>query len=184
MGDVDVLESVLGKDEALIGGVTPDAASRPTDCPDYDVAGLVDHLVGWMAAFAGAAEGSGAAPGGEADHIPDAPARFREHADRCLAAWRERGTDRTVHFMSSDLPADAVLAMTLMEFATHGCDLARATGQAVPFTDEELELVLERAHVTLPDQYRGEGQPFGPRVEVPADAPAVDRLRGFMGRTP
>ncbi|TBR16830.1 MAG: hypothetical protein EPO57_09730, partial [Chitinophagaceae bacterium] len=41
VGDVDVLESVLSKDEALIGGVTPDVASRPTDCPDYDVTRLV-----------------------------------------------------------------------------------------------------------------------------------------------
>lgn len=48
----------------------------------------------------------------------------------------------------------------------------------------KLELVLERAAVTLPDQHRGEGQPFGLRIEVPDTAPAVDRQRGFMGRTP
>lgn len=187
MGDVDVLESVLSKDEALIGGVTPDGASRPTDCPDYDVTRLVDHLVEWMASFAAAAEGSAPADdpaGSAADPTPDPAARFREHAERCVAAWREQGTERTVRFMSSDLPAGAVLAMTLMEFATHGCDLARATDQPVPFTDAELELVLERALVTLPGQYRGEGRPFGPRVDVPDTAPAVDRLRGFMGRTP
>ena len=178
MSDVDVLESVLRKDEALLAAVRPDQAHEPTDCPEYDTAALVEHLVEWMSSFA---DGAGAEP---ASADGDAAVRFRVHADRCLAAWREHGTDRTVHFMSSDLPAGAALSMTLMEFVTHGLDLARATGQPVPFTDDELELVLERAAVTLPDQYRGEGRPFGARVEVPDDAPAVDRLRGFMGRTP
>ena len=181
MGDVDVLESVLSKDEGLIAGVTPDQSTLPTDGPDYDIAGLVDHLVEWMATFATAAEGTDAAATGTAG---TPAARFRDHAQRCLAAWRERGTDRTVHLIGSDLPGSAVLAMTLMEFVTHGLDLSRATGRPVPFTDDELELVLERARVTLPDQYRGEGRPFGPRVDVPETAPAVDRLRGFMGRTP
>src|SRR5687768_3794056 len=162
MSDVDVLESVLRKDEALLAAVRPDQGSRPTDCPEYDTAALVEHLVEWMSSFA---DGAGAPPAATDDGA--APARFRAHADRCLAAWREHGTDRTVHFMSSDLPAGAALSMTLMEFVTHGLDLARATGQPVPFTDDELELVLERAAVTLPDQYRGEGRPFGARVEVP-----------------
>ena len=179
MTDVDVLESVLRKDEALIAGVRPDQAQQPTDCPGYDTAALVDHLVEWMGSFANAAGGHVSTEDGG-----DPAARFRASADRCLAAWREHGTDRTVHFMSSDLPAGAALSMTLMEFVTHGLDLARATDQPVPFTDDELELVLQRAQVTLPDQYRGEGKPFGPRVEVPDDAPAVDRVRGFMGRTP
>ena len=179
MSDVDVLESVLRKDEALIAAVAPDQVTAPTDCPDYDAGALVDHLVEWMGTFA---DGAGAEPAAATDAAP--ATAFREHADRCLRAWREKGTDRTVHFMSSDLPAGAVLSMTLMEFVTHGLDLARATDQQVPFTDDELELVLERAAVTLPDQYRGEGRPFGPRVEVAQDAPAVDRLRGFMGRTP
>ena len=182
MSDVDVLEAVLRKDEALIVGMGPEHAQRRTDCPDYDVAGLVEHLVQWMTSFASAAEGAGAA---ESTGPPQAAAAdFREQAQRCIAAWREQGTDRVVPFMTSELPGSAVLSMALMEFVTHGLDLARATDQPVPFTDDELELVLARAAVTLPDQYRGEGQPFGPRIDVPDTAPAVDRLRGFMGRTP
>ena len=79
-------------------------------------------------------------------------------------------------------PGAAVLGMTLMEYVTHGWDLATATGQPVPFTDDELGTTLERAKANLPDQYRGEGMPFAAAVDVPADAPVLDRLVAFMGR--
>lgn len=63
-------------------------------------------------------------------------------------------------------------------------DLATATGQPVPFGEEEAEEALARAQAALPAQYRGTGMAFGDIVEVPEDAPAVARLMGFMGRTP
>jgi uncharacterized protein (TIGR03086 family) len=77
-----------------------------------------------------------------------------------------------------------VLSMTLMECVTHACDLAAATAQPVPFTDAELTIVLDRATATLPAQYRGEGKPFGEPIDVPEDAPVLDRFLGFMGRRP
>ncbi len=49
--------------------------------------------------------------------------------------------------------------MTLMEYLTHGFDLAKATDQTAPFSEEELALTLERARATLPDQYRAKGSP-------------------------
>ena len=33
-------------------------------------------------------------------------------------------------------------------------------------------------------QLRGPGAPFGPRIDVPADAPPFDRLLGLLGRAP
>ena len=72
--------------------------------------------------------------------------------------------------------------MTLMEYLTHGWDLATATAQPIPFTDDEAEEVLERARATLPPQFQGDGMPFGAPVPVPDDAPALQRLMGFMGR--
>jgi uncharacterized protein (TIGR03086 family) len=77
-----------------------------------------------------------------------------------------------------------VVNMTVMEYLTHGWDLAIATGQPVPYADEEAAAALERAQGTLPPQYRGAGQPFGDIVEVPDDAPAIDRFVGFLGRNP
>ncbi|MGH3813109.1 MAG: TIGR03086 family metal-binding protein [Pseudonocardiaceae bacterium] len=107
---------------------------------------------------------------------------FQTAAARLIAGWRVGGVDRTVRLAGPELPAQMVLAMTLMEYVTHGCDLAMATGQTAPFSEAELALTLERARATLPDQYRGEGKAFGPAIEVAEDAPLIDRLLGFMGQ--
>jgi len=44
--------------------------------------------------------------------------------------------------------------------------------------------LLEGARAFIPDAFRGpEGAaPFGPKVDVPDDAPAADQLAGFLGR--
>jgi hypothetical protein len=54
----------------------------------------------------------------------------------------------------------------------------------VPYSEAEAQEVLRRAEGTLPAQYRGGDMPFGEIVPVPDDAPAIDRLVGFMGRDP
>lgn len=182
MDDVDVLESVLEKDAALIENVRPEQLAAPTQCPDYDVQTLTTHIVAWLRSFAA---GANERPFDEdpTAYTTDDPARdFRSAADELVQGWRKYGTDRNARFGSQEMPAAAVLGMTLMEEVTHGCDLALATGQPVPFSDEELETTLARAKANLPDQYRGEA--FAPQVPVPDDAPALDRLLGFMGRQP
>ena len=184
MSDVDLLESVLDKDARLIACVTPEQLGGPTQCPDYDVKTLVLHMTGWARAFAASATERESREDPGAYDSADPATDFRAAADEIVGAWRERGTDRSVRFMSSELPGDGIVAMTLMEYVTHGLDLALATDQPVPFSDEELETTLARAQVSLPDQYRGEGKPFADRVEVPDDAPAAARLLGFMGRQP
>lgn len=63
-------------------------------------------------------------------------------------------------------------------------DLAVATGQPVPFTEDEAARTLARAEVTLPPKFRGEGMPFGPIVPVDGDDGAVDRCVAFLGRDP
>lgn len=183
MDDIDLLESVLDKDQALIEGVGPDDLSRATACPDYDVRALVAHQTGWLQVFAAVAQAREATsdPGQYAGTDPASD--FRAAAEEVVGGWREHGVDREVSMTGAGLPGQMVLDMTLMEFVTHGCDLALATDQPVPFTDDELETTLDKARTTLPEEYRGDGKPFGDAVEVPQDASPVDRLLGFMGRS-
>lgn len=184
MSDIDVLESVLAKDAALLAAVSPEQLSAPTPCPEYDVEALVNHIVGWLQVFAAAADGR-TFDDDPTDFVSTDPVTdFKTAAAELIAGWRVNGVDRTVRLTGPELPAPMVLAMTLMEYVTHGCDLAMATGQTAPFSEEELALTLERARAILPDQYRGEGEPFGHTVEVAEDAPMLDRLLGFMGRQP
>ena len=183
MGDVDLLEGVLGKTGAVIGGVRADQWDRPTPCSDWDVRALVEHILGWMRVFAAAADGSGfeGDPGDYA--LPDDPAGdFAAMAAGMVEGWRRHGTDRMVRLTSGELPGTAVLDMTLMEYVTHGWDLATATEQPLPFTDAEAEDVLVRARRTLRPEYRGPGTAMGEEAPAPGGAPAIARLAAFMGR--
>ena len=183
MDDVDLLSGVLDKTGALITGVQPDQWESPTPCEEWDVRALVEHILGWMQVFDAAANGR-AFDGDPADfRLGDDPAAdFRAMADSMVAGWRKGGTERTVRLTTGELPGAMAMNMTLMEYTTHGWDLATATGQPVPFSDEEAEQVLDRARATLKPEYRGPDTAMGEETEAPAGAPAAARLAAFMGR--
>jgi uncharacterized protein (TIGR03086 family) len=185
MDDIDLLERVLDKTAGLLDGVTPDQYGDTTPCPDYDVRALVNHITGWVQSFAAGADGK-EPPGDPTAHVAgeDPGAEFRQSADKLVEAWRKHGVDRNVGIMGGQMPGQMVLNMTIMEYLTHGWDLATATKQPVPYTDEEAAQAHTLAEGSLPPQYRGADQPFGDIVAVPDSAPAVDRFIGFMGRDP
>ena len=64
----------------------------------------------------------------------------------------------------------------------HSWDLARATGQEAGLDEDFAGQVLEGMR-PIEAMLRDSGQ-YGPAVPVPDDAPAVDRLMGFVGRDP
>jgi uncharacterized protein (TIGR03086 family) len=183
MDDVDLLSGVLDKTGALIAGVQSDQWERPTPCAEWDVRALVEHILGWMEVFDAGANGW-SFEGDPADYrLGDDPAgAFRASAASMVAGWRKGGTDRTIRLTMGELPASMALNMTLMEYMTHGWDVATATGQQVPFTDAEAKQVLERARATLKPEYRGPDTALGEEQAAPAGAPAVAQLAAFMGR--
>ena len=71
-----------------------------------------------------------------------------------------------------------------MDYEVHGWDLARATGQAVPFEDGEALRALETGRQMLKPEYRGPDKEFGAEVPVPDDAAPMDQLVAFLGRDP
>jgi uncharacterized protein (TIGR03086 family) len=185
MNEVDLLAGVLSKTGDLIEGVRADQLGLPTPCDDYDVGALRNHIVGWVLVFEAGCHGRpyegdasayvcGADPAGE----------FRTAAAGLVAGWEKYGLDREVGLTGGKMPGTMAFNMTVMEYLTHGWDLALATGQPIPFTEQEGTETLARAESTLPAQYRGEGMPFGQIVPVEEHAPAVDRLVAFLGRRP
>jgi len=173
--DIELLESVLGKTTALIAGVRPDQAHLPTPCAEYDVEQAVAHQVGWVSKFAAQLtdrpfEGDPNAyePG------PEPAAEFGRAAGIIVEVY-QRGGEATER---------VPIRLLLMEYLTHGWDIAVATGQAVPFTSDEAEPALAMAQGMLKPDYRGPGQAFGFETEVAESAGTVDRLVAFSGRSP
>jgi len=183
--EIDLLDGVLAKTTAVLAGVTPEQRALPTPCPEFDVQALLNHIVGWARVF-DAGTNDREMPGDPESYEvgDDAAAEFEPVARSIVAGWAEHGIDREVRTSGGASPGEMVFNMTVMEYLTHGWDLATATGQPIPYTEAEGAAVLERARATLPPEYQGDGMPFAAIVPVPADASSVDRLIGFMGRQP
>ena len=180
----------------LLDGVREDRLDAPTPCADTSVAALLDHLMGLSLAFTWAAHKTapvldlGAAPGpgrATAEHLdPDwrsvLPGRLRELAEawRDPAAWTGETKAGGVR-----MPAEQLGVVALDEVVMHGWDLARATGQPFSCDPASMAAVLAftSASARPENLHRREGM-FGPVVEVPPDAPALDRALGFAGRDP
>ena len=81
-----------------------------------------------------------------------------------------------------ELPAEIMGLVALSELVLHGWDIARAMGIPFDISDDILQVVFDLHYPPQPQEER-DGM-FGPVVEVPDDAPLVDRLAGLTGRDP
>lgn len=184
MDDIDLLAVAVDRTHAILGGIGADHRDRPTPCDEYDVGALCDHVVGWLQMFEAWTNGRLWEGDAESYVAVDAPAEFRALADSAVAGWREHGTDRMIEGMNATLPAEFVLSMMMSEYVVHGWDLAVATDQEPGYPDELLRRVLARGTTMLTPEHRGPGKAFGFEVEVPADAPLIDRVVAWAGRDP
>ncbi|MEV6963475.1 TIGR03086 family metal-binding protein [Hamadaea sp. NPDC051192] len=183
--DAANLATVIDKTTALVAGVQPGQGALPTPCPDYDVAALTDHLVGWLRMFAVRAAGLDFHDDPNSYRCGvDPAAEFAAAGAQAVTAFQGGAADRPLRMASSELPGSMVLGMMLIEYVGHGWDLAIATGQPVPYTEPEAQAALDAARGMLAPAYRGPGKTFGYEVDVSADASAVDRLVAFIGRNP
>jgi len=172
---VALLAAATRVTEGVVAGVSANQADDPTPCPKFDVTAMVDHLVGYATSFADRA--SGVSPAADPGTVTAGPQPGRTYHQQAV---------RLVDGYGGDGPADGAvpIGVALIETVIHGWDLATATGQAAPYPDDAVAAALDAAHGMMKPEYRGDGMTFGQEVEVPASAPALDRLVGFMGRDP
>ncbi len=170
-----LLASVLAETEVTIRAVGPDQRHWPTPCSDLDVARLTDHVVGWAVSFASRLTDGPDIGDPNAYRAGPSPAtEFHQAAQRIVGAYRQ-ATEQ-----AQNLP----MGFLIMEFLTHGWDIAAAIDRGVSYRGEAAELALQTGRVMLKPEYRGPGKAFGQEVPVPDSAGAVDRLVAFMGRNP
>jgi uncharacterized protein (TIGR03086 family) len=185
------LDTALDGTGQLVGAVTAEQWDLPTPCADWTVRQLVNHLVGGNRLFIRVLRGEPLPPPdqlgrrGSEDQLGNDPATaFRSSAHELLEAVRTPGVlERTYTVPAGTLPGPAVVHLRTVETLVHGWDLARATGQRVPFPDELAQQELTFSRDLLGRLPEGR-QPFGPSRPVADDAPAVDRLAALLGRSP
>ncbi|MGH3661096.1 MAG: TIGR03086 family metal-binding protein [Micromonosporaceae bacterium] len=184
----DLLEVVLAELEAVVGGVADEQLRHSTPCSEFDVQQLRNHILGWLSTFAaGFAHPEGRAPRDGIDNCqpPVDPARgVRVAAEQLVRALRDGAANRPLWLGDNAMPGAVALSMILWEYQVHGWDLARATGQPWDPPAAAARESLAFAPAMLTADYQGEGKAFANPVEVPADAPAFDRLLGLSGRDP
>lgn len=188
---IDKLQRALDAAGQLVAGVRSDQWSNPTPCPEWTVRALVDHLVTGNRRFAAIVSGEEPPPRetlGQAqgiDQLGDDPAgAYRDAAAALLAAFDRPGVlDRVFRVPAGPVPGVVALHLRITEALVHGWDLAHATGQPAQLPDDlaEEELAFARG-AAAPDVPRT-GRPFGPPLPIPDDAPAIDRLAAYLGRS-
>ncbi|MFD0199265.1 MULTISPECIES: TIGR03086 family metal-binding protein [Saccharothrix] len=190
MSREQLIDKAVATASEVVGNVKPDQLDAPTPCTEFDVRELVNHLLFWGPSLSAAGRKQPAPPlpaAAEADvdltagdWTADLLGLLRDRAE----AWAEPSAWEGTTTLGSPqaLPAAMIGAMVLGETVVHTWDLAQATGQVVSWDADVLEFLHADLLETAP-MGREMGL-YGPEVEVPADAPLIDRIVGLTGRRP
>ncbi len=187
------LEPAAHQMARLIAATPDERLASATPCEAYSLGDLLDHVGGLTRAFTTAAtkqgESTGAtsAPQGDAANLPDDwRTRIPADLDELVIAWRdpEAWTGMTAAG-GIELPGEVAGVVALNELVVHGWDVAKAIGESY----EGDTVAIEACHdfVTQfsgPESGDARAGAFGPVVDVPEQAPLLDRLVGLAGRDP
>jgi uncharacterized protein (TIGR03086 family) len=172
---------VAGRFLETARAASPTDWDAPSPVDGWTARDVVGHLIDWFPGFLSSGAGI---------DLPEVP---KVDTDP-VAAWLARMAD--IQALLDD-PGDRVvrnphigdvpLAQAIDQFYTadifmHTWDLARALGLEPDLDPARCETILAGSE-PYEEAMRASGQ-YGPRVPVPDDASAQDRLMGFIGRDP
>lgn len=143
----------------------------------YDDAWVPDILAGRTMDEAGKDKYDG-------DLLGDNPKRsFADLVDKaCAAVDGLDDPERTTHLSYGDYPAREYLSHITTFRGLRAHDIGRVTGTNPRLPDDLVAGLWEMLEPQA-EEWRAMGV-FGPKVDVPADAPLQDRLLGLTGRDP
>jgi uncharacterized protein (TIGR03086 family) len=194
------IDDVVARDARAVQGsarvvaqVRDEDLPRPTPCAGWTLADLITHMTVQHNGFAAAAEGNGA------DLAQWSPARvdpsavlteYARAADRVMAAFADASVpDRKFCLpeVSAEIlfPARQAIGFHLVDYVTHGWDVARSLGLDYDIDQDVLDAALAIAQA-VPDDYERRqrpGAPFAPRRPSPAGN-TLDQVLSLLGRDP
>ncbi|MBC2874551.1 MULTISPECIES: TIGR03086 family metal-binding protein [Streptomyces] len=169
---------------AVAAAVRPERLNDPTPCTEYDVRGLLGHVLGAARALTEVASSGGYRPSGP----PATPqvaddgwaAALDEAGSRLVAAWDDESVLTAMYDVPwGKSPGYGVISFLVLETVVHTWDLNEAIGRPVELDPELSEHALKVAE-TLPPEGR-EGA-FGAARPAPEGADVHTRLAARTGR--
>ena len=170
----------------IVAGIPADRWQARTPCPEWDVRGLVSHLVSgnlWAAEL-----GAGGTIEQVGDRLDgdvlgaDPAAAYAASASAASDVFRRPGALAAPCAVSyGPVPGRVYAGHRLIDVLIHGWDLATASGQDPTLDDELVEACRQVAEPQV-GQLRASGA-FAGGQPVPPDASAQARLLAMLGRT-
>ncbi len=184
--DLAALHKSAGKKvgEAILG-IKHDQWEEQSDCPEWSVRVLVNHIVSENLWVSELVEGKTIEEVGtkfDGDVLGKYPLEAFEKSQRAAdeAFGKPGALQRIVHLSYGDLPAETYATHRLVDLVIHGWDILKSTGQPDELDPELVEAVVEIVEPHK-DEFSGSGY-FGTAVDIPEDAPLQTRLLGWLGR--
>ena len=197
------LSAAVGVAATTIDALAPAQYDRPTPCPPMSVGALAEHLVMALrrVALAGRDVPLAEWPIDAADVAAGTWGDALRAAGRDVEqAWADPALlERPTTLPWGTFPGREVLDVYTNEMVIHTWDLATATDQHPEWDPAVLEASLAVMHAQLPIPVRApiweavyagmpaevpRDIPFADAVDVAEDAPLIDRLVAWNGRTP
>ncbi|MFI6938899.1 TIGR03086 family metal-binding protein [Streptomyces sp. NPDC050418] len=180
----ELFEAAGHRAAAVLDGIDDSALDSPTPCAEYDVRGLVNHLLHVVVQFQALAAKEPSDFATTPDYVADEPdwrGRFAKETARLGEAWARPGALEGATGLMG-MPATTVSRMALGDLVVHAWDLARATGRTyVPDPDVLADIAPVWAELVPGGRKMGA---FGEPVDVPEGASPLDTLLALTGRDP
>ncbi|MFN2594489.1 MAG: TIGR03086 family metal-binding protein [Actinomycetota bacterium] len=185
--DVNMYERALKTTGEIVAGTKPEQLDDPTPCNEWTVRELLNHMIGGCVTWAMGAAGEAGDISPSVDRIGDDHVKAYEEASRnVLDAFSSSGAmEKNFTMPWGESPGKANLDVAVSDITVHGCDLAEATGQEISVDDDIAEACYQwTTGMMEPKGSMPRRGAFAEPVEVPDDAPPLDRLLGYLGREP
>ncbi len=173
---------------AVIAHVDASNENNPSPCDDWNAGEVARHMVAVLDRVAGFPQGI------DGDTLPlvvdlETPGtyseRFTASAHAVQLAWSDDAVlGQMLTLPWAVLPGAITIAIYTCELTVHTWDLAQAIGVQPEWHEADVTKCVEVMQMGIPAEPRDADTPFGPVVEVPADAPSIDKLVAWVSRQP
>jgi uncharacterized protein (TIGR03086 family) len=165
----------------IVANIKPDQLDASTPCDEYDVRGLLQHLISGNYWVAPLVEGKTIEEVGDALDRTFEASEYAASAQSADDAFSSPGAmQKPVAVSYGPVPAEVYAGHRFIDVLIHGWDLATATGQDTRLDAELVDACWDVINPQM-ELLKSSGM-FGGDVTVPADADSQTKLLATLGR--